>query len=271
MNRLKSQWWRCRGTFGVSLIGASLVLSAPLAARAATVATDFSSPVFQHSRQLSDHELAQLRGKAVNSREVLFFGVEMSMDWSTAAGEKVHARANLGFDMASGQPSPTFSSHITATTPEEYAAYRQSTVGQGAVIDGGTANGTGVVQLVQAGGDFNSANNAFWIDVGHEVGRGEMPAANNALGMTTPGGAQVSIDRQSGRLGMTLDLPGAGLARQEIVSRRGLRQSIQLSSNRQQVRNMTRLRIQLGEATGATSRQDMQRMLESIRVLERIQ
>ncbi|RUA22623.1 hypothetical protein DSL92_04910 [Billgrantia gudaonensis] len=87
----KRRWY---GAVSVTLLGASLMLSTPLSARAAAVATDFSDPVFQNGQRLSDHELAQLRGKAVNGRQVLFFGVEMSMNWKSPAGEEVHARAD---------------------------------------------------------------------------------------------------------------------------------------------------------------------------------
>ncbi|MGM0701850.1 MAG: hypothetical protein ACQEUG_05520 [Pseudomonadota bacterium] len=263
----RKRWY---GAVSVTLIGASLVLSAPLSARAATVATDFSEPTFQNGQQLSDYELAQLRGKAVNGRQVLFFGVEMSMNWKSPAGEEVHARADLGIDMANGQPSPTFTSHITATTPEQYAAYRQAMSDAGQVVDAGSSNAKGVVQLVQAGGDFNSANNRFWIDVGQDVGRGSVSPGNNEQSLETPAGAHVAITKQAGSLGMTLDIPGTGRASQEILSRRGLHQSIQLSSSHQTISNMTRLRVQLGEASSAKIGQDVKRMLQSVRGLDHL-
>ncbi|BBI61456.1 hypothetical protein HSBAA_27620 [Vreelandella sulfidaeris] len=80
----------------------------------------------------------------------------------------------------------------------EYAAYQQAMSDTAPVINTGGLNAEGVVQLVQAGGNFNSANNAFWVDVGHEVGRGNVQPANNKLTETTPGGAQVTIGKHSG-------------------------------------------------------------------------
>lgn len=269
MNGHESQR-RWRGTMIVSLIGFSIMITATSPSQASAVATDFSDPAFQHGRQLADHELAQLRGKAVNSREILFFGVEMSTRWQTSAGEDIHARANLGFDMAGAQPSPQFSTHITATTPEEYAAYQQVISNTAPVLDAGSFNAEGVVQLVQAGGDFNSANNAFWVDVGQDVGLASSQPANNKLTETTLSGAQVAIGRQAGELGMTLSVPGAGVASQEIRSRQGLHQSIRLTSDHQQISNMTRLQVQLGGSSNAGITNEFKYLLQSVRSLERL-
>lgn len=262
---------RCHGKMTVSLLGASLIMAfTPLAQAATTASTDFSDSAFQNGRQLADHELAQLRGKAVNSREILFFGVEMSTRWQTSAGEDIHARANLGFDMAGGQPTPQFSTHITATTPEAYAAYQHAMSDTTPVLDGGSFNAEGVVQLVQAGGDFNSANNAFWVDVGQDVANSNHQPANEKLIETTPGGAQVTIGRQAGGLGMMLSVPGAGVVSQEIRSSRGLHQSIQLISDHQQISNMTRLNVQLGSSSEAGFNHEFKHLLNSVRSLEHL-
>ncbi len=235
----------------------------------ATVATDFSDTAFQQGRQLADHELAQLRGKAVNSREILFFGVEMSTRWQTPTGEDLHARANLGIDLRGGQPSPQFSTHITATTHAEYAAYQQAMSDTAPVINASGLNAAGVVQLVQAGGDFNSANNAFWVDVGQGLGSSSSQPANNKLTETTPGGAQVTIGKHAGGLGMSLSVPGAGVVSQEIRSRQGLHQTIQLTSDHQQISNITRLNVQLGKNPNADINSGFANLLKSTRSLER--
>lgn len=261
---------RWRGTMIVSLIGISIMVATTPQSRAAAVATDFSDPTFQNGRQLPDHELAQLRGKAVNSREILFFGVEMSTRWQTSAGEDIHARANLGFDMAGAQPSPQFSTHITSTTPEEYVAYQQAINNTAPGLSSGSINAEGVVQLVQAGGDFNSANNAFWVDVGQDAGRGSSLPANNKLTETTQSGAQVAIGRQAGELGMTLSVPGAGVASQGIRSSQGLHQSIRLTSDHQQISNMTRLHVQLGKTSNTGITNEFKNLLQSVRSLERL-
>lgn len=261
---------RWRSTLTVSLIGASILITTTLHAQAETVATDFSDPAFQQGRQLSDNELAQLRGKAVNSREILFFGVEMTTRWQTSTGEDIHARADLGIDLRGGEPSPQFSTHITATTPAEYAAYQEAINGAVPVLDAGSSNAQGVVQLVQAGGNFNSANNAFWVDVGHDVVRGSSRPSNNKLTETTPGGAQVTIGKHAGGVGMSLSVPGAGVAIQEIRSRQGLHQAIQLTSDHQQISNMTRLHVQLGKSSSASINDDFKHVLNSVRALEHL-
>lgn len=265
----KKQYWF--NVFTLSLMVVSIIVVVSPRAQGATLATDFNDPAFQQGRQLVDHELEQLRGKAVNSREILFFGVEMSTRWQTSTGEDLHARANLGIDLRGGQPSPQFSTHITATTHAEYAAYQQAMSDTAPVINTGGLNAEGVVQLVQAGGNFNSANNAFWVDVGHEVGRGNVQPANNKLTETTPGGAQVTIGKHSGGLGMSLSVPGAGVVSQEIRSRQGLHQTIQLTSDHQQISNMTRLNVQLGKSSSASINEDFKHVLNSVRALEHLQ
>ncbi|OBA00540.1 hypothetical protein [Halomonas sp. G11] len=252
----------------VPLIGVSMMLATIPVVQAATVSTDFNDPTYQQGRQLTDHELTQLRGKAVNNREVLFFGVEMSMNWKTSLGEDIHARANLGIDMAGGRPSPTFSSHITSTTPEEYAAYQQA-MNNTSLPGTGLSNGRGVVQLVQAGGDFNTANNAFWVDVGQGAGRNSTQPANGETELAQ-GGALVKVGRQAGGIGMTMTVPGAGVASQDISPGRGLHQSIRLISDHQQISNMTRLNVQLGKVSDAGINRDFKSLLKSVSSLERL-
>ena len=257
-----------------SLMSLSVMIMMMPLAQAETVATDFSETPFQQGRQLKDHELSQLRGKAVNAREILFFGVEMTTRWQTSAGEDIHARANLGFDLTGEQPSSQFSSHITATTPAEYAAYQQAmtdtTNSPAPGLDNAHLDAKGVVQLAQAGGNFNSAINNFWVDVGHDMPDRDSPQpANNKLTETTPGGAQVAISRSAGGVGMTLSVPGMGVASQEIRASQGLHQSIQLVSDHQQISNVTRLHIQLGKGTEAGINHEFKRLLSSARSLER--
>ncbi|MFB9867794.1 hypothetical protein [Vreelandella sulfidaeris] len=252
----------------LSLMSLSVMILMTTLAQAETLATDFSNPTFQHGRQLGDHELSQLRGKAVNSREVLFFGVEMSTRWQTSAGEDILARADLGIDLSGAQPSSRFSTHITATTPAEYAAYQQAMGNVSPVLDAGSANAGGVVQLVQAGGDFNRANNAFWIDVGAENVKSPIPPANNKLTENTLGGAQVEIISSASGVGMTLSVPGMGVVNQEVRANQGLHQSIQLISDHQQVSNLTRLNIQLGNGAGNVVNNEFKHLLKSVRSLE---
>ncbi|SDM88052.1 hypothetical protein [Vreelandella arcis] len=255
----------------VPIIGISMMLTAIPAVQAATVATDFNDPTYQHGKQLTDHELAQLRGKAVNGRQVLFFGVEMSTNWQTPLGEKIHARANLGIDMSGGQPSPRFSTHITSTTPEEYAAYQQNIANTSSLTNKGLpeGRGRGIVQLVQAGGDFNKANNAFLVNVGQGAGHNSSEPVNGETELAHSG-ALVTVGRQAGGIGMTMTLPGAGVVSQDISPGRGLHQSIQLTSDHQQIRNMTRLNVQLGKVSDAGVNRDFKSLLKSVRALERL-
>lgn len=272
MNGHKSNSKRRWGdAVAVPLMSVSMMLTAVPAVQAATVATDFSDPTYQQGRQLTDNELTQLRGKAVNGRQVLFFGVEMTMNWNMPTGEEIRARANLGIDMASGKPTPTFSTNITATTTDQYAEYQQTMANASSKLDRGLSNGSGVVQLVQAGGNSNKATNAFWVDMGRNAGRGNSQLDNNDKRTEeTSSGALVNIGSQAGGLGMTVTVPGVGEASQLIRAGRGLNQSIQLTSDRQQVSNLTRLHVQLGSGSSADISNEFKSVLRSVRSLEHL-
>lgn len=257
------------GVLSAALASASLAVSVPSMGLAAVEATDFDAPLYHDARMLSDDELAGQRGKFVNSREVLFFGVEMSTKWMTAAGETLHAQADLGIDLDGARPVTRFSTNITATTQEAYSAQQASGASATPIVDAGSGNGRGIVQVVQAGGDFNSANNEFWIDVGRNVDR-NVANGNGASQLTSGSGSEIAISRSAGGLGMSMSVPGAGQVRQEILSKYGLRQSVQLGSDHQSIQNVTRLRVQIGQISNNATGQDMKRMLDATRSLNRM-
>ncbi|WP_163577958.1 hypothetical protein [Halomonas faecis] len=255
------------GVLSVALASASLTMTVPSMGLAAVEATDFEDPVYHDARMLPDEELAGVRGKFVNSREVLFFGVEMSTKWMTAAGETLHAQADLGIDLDGARPVTQFSTNITATTQQAYAAQQAAGAGSMPVNDAGSGNARGIVQVVQAGGDFNSANNEFWIDVGHDVDR-NVATGNGVSQLTTDGGSKIDISRNASGLGMSMSMPGGDQVKQEILSKYGLRQSVQLGSDHQNIQNVTRLRVKIGQMNG--NGLDMKQMLDATRALDRL-
>lgn len=238
------------------------------AAMAAT--TDFAPfEADGEARQLNDEELGQLRGRFVDKGRVMFFGVEMVSRWRTAAGDSMTAGTRMIGDLMQDQPSVRFEPVINSISVDELAS--RSSGGTGATVaDRGTRNASGVVQTIQAGGDFNTAANDLTLDVQDAADFRSSPRASGQS--VTSGRVQVNgandsvmnISMQPRDLSVAIDLPGHGRIEQAIVPGRGLRQSIQLTSNLQRVQNLTRLQLYMGNQAG-DSRAAMPGMLSGIR------
>lgn len=200
---------------------------------------------FTDERQLSDAELEKLRGRYVDQGKIMFFGVQMSSEWRTAAGEQLMAGGTLRGDLRGASPSVTFEPHLSVGD-----AAGVSGSGNGAIVhDAGTGNARGVVQSIQAGGNFNTAANDLQIDVLDAAGQnmsGGSASASNAQ-RRLPSGTRMAVRSGADGVGVNLQVPGMGNVSQAIVPSRGLRQSIQLSSDAQQVRNLTRLQLYMGD------------------------
>ncbi|SDK76593.1 hypothetical protein SAMN05192555_101143 [Franzmannia pantelleriensis] len=235
--------------------------------QASTSATDYDAAVYQQSRQLDDNELAGLRGRFVDGNKVLFFGVEMSTAWQTPSGESLHASANLQLDFSAKTPKASFTPHITSTSSEALAA-ANGHQGNGSVIttmDMGSSKG--VMQVIQAGGDFNVAGNDFQFDVSTRRPTSQASGGNGQGHLETDAGSMVSITRDANGLGMSMTIPNQGSVNQAIRARQGLHQSVQLTSDHQQVHNLTRMHLQIARDSGGVSNQAVKRMIESTRDL----
>ncbi|EWH02192.1 hypothetical protein [Halomonas sp. BC04] len=240
-------------------------------ATAATLPDDLEATAEQRNfRHLDDHELAGIRGRYVQGNKVLLFGMEMSTVWTSPSGQVFETRADLQVDLSGSSPMVTFSPHITATTDEAYQSHSNATGQRAFVVDSGTGNATGVVQVVQSGGDFNVAGNDFQLDINHGS-IGQARAGNGGISLSgDSSGVQMSIEGGARGLGMRISVPGQGDVAQGVYAGRGLHQSVQLMGNHQEVHNMTRMQIQMDQGIGSTvPAGDLRRALESTRNLER--
>ncbi len=229
--------------------------------------SDFAN--FSGERQLSDAELAQLRGRFVDKGQVMFFGVQMSSEWHTSAGERLRAGGTLRGDLSGASPTVSFEPHLTVGNSTSLPG---TSSGNGAVVrDAGTANARGVVQSIQAGGSFNAAANDLQIDILEAAGR-DVPAdgtgANN-MQRRLPSGTRMAVRSGARGVGINLQVPGMGSVSQAIVPSRGLRQSIQLTSDAQQVRNLTRLQLYMGDRGANAGMPGLRSAVESARGLRR--
>lgn len=248
----------------LAAIAASGMLAPDVALSATSNFSDFSS-----GRQLSDAELGQLRGRFVDKGQIMFFGVQMSSVWNTSAGEQLRAGATLHGDLTGRAPRVSFEPHLIQVSAGDISDAVRS--GNGAIVrDAGTGNARGVVQSIQAAGDFNAAANDLRIDVLDASGHPGLASRSGRAGtQQLPTGTSVSVNYGAGGMGVSLDVPGMGSIKQAIVPSRGLRQSIQLTSDFQQVRNLTRLQLYMGQQGANGGSPGVRSAIESVRQLRR--
>lgn len=244
---------------------AALAAASLLAPVSQAAVSDFSG--FESERQLSDAELAQMRGRFVDKGQVMFFGVRMSSEWQTSAGERLMAGATLHGDLRGATPTASFEPHLTVISSDSLSAPMSS---NGAVVrDSGTGNARGVVQTIQAGGNFNAAANEMQVDIldaaGHSisVGSNRHPAEQTVV---SAAGSQLSVSHGAGGVSVKMNSP-MGNVSQAIVPGRGLRQSVQLTSDFQQVRNITRLQLYMGGSQAGANAADVLDAVKSARHL----
>lgn len=258
----RRNWKKSSAMTLVALAATGLLVSISQAA-----VSDFSG--FDSGRQLSDAELGQMRGRFVDKGQIMFFGVQMSSEWRTSAGEHLSAGATLRGDLSGATPRAVFEPHLTVGSVDSLAV---SMSGNGAVVrDGGTGNAYGVVQTIQAGGNFNAAANDLQIDVLDAAGHSMSVAVSSNPSVPTQvsaSGVELSVSNGAGgvRVGMNSSM---GAVTQAILPGQGLRQSIQLTSDFQQVRNLTRLQLYMGQRSANADVPGVRSAVESARHLRR--
>nr|WP_300306362.1 hypothetical protein [Halomonas sp.] len=224
-----------------------VALATPVSLAATTDFTRFEGD--SDARQLSDAELGNLRGRYVDQGTLMYFGVQMVSHWRTASGDSFSAGARMAGDLTRRLPTVSFEPTLTVIKGENEPVLSSTYNGNGAtVIDHGTRNGSGVVQSIQAGGDFNTASNDLVLDVMSADKFRDSGATSNAGGSIQQalGGTRITASAKGNDMQVAIDLPGMGHVTQSITPGRGLRQAIQLSSDFQTVHNMTRLQLYMG-------------------------
>ena len=213
-----------------------LLAACCLAAAMPAHASDPLQPI-----EVSDEELAQLRGRFVMPGLIVHFGVTMSSQWENAQGQVLGGR--VGMQMSEGMFEPQFTASIVTSQGDRLPP----AAGNGQVIGGeGLAKVDGVSQSVRAAGDFNRANNDFTIT----VRRGEAPAATNGgelltgpiESMTSAG--SVRISPSGGGLQIAIQAAGQGSSLQNLGNG-GLQQHTSIGGSSNAVSNLTALEVVL--------------------------
>lgn len=196
--------------------------------------------------EVSDAELAQLRGRFVLPDRVVHFGVTMTTLWQNGAGE---LGAQVQFQVNAGsQPS------LHVSLLEEVGAGAPVAQGTGQVIGGaGLDDVRGVVQSTRSAGDYNDALNTISVrinessDVPQPAGQtwsGPMALTNevgNVQVTREMGGLQISVQTNHGQ-GHAKQVIGGGLVAQHS----------NISGNMNKVLNTAELNVTLRQmALGA--------------------
>ncbi|WP_068827713.1 hypothetical protein [Pseudomonas sp. BMS12] len=197
--------------------------------------------------ELSDAELAQLRGRYILPNSIISFGVTMSTLWQNSAGQVIGAQINLNIN---GQSQP----NLTITSIEQNIANGSASSGNSGQVIGGAGLDAvnGIVQSVRAAGDLNLGHN----DLSINISRGGNPATpqgdawqaggyehGNAVGT-------VSVQAFNGGLRIALQASdGQGFAQQQIGGG-SLMQHANISGSLNQVRNLAAVDVALRNNPG---------------------
>ncbi|WP_304640840.1 hypothetical protein [Pseudomonas sp.] len=214
-------------------ISTMLMLSVPIGA------TEMFKPV-----EVSNAELAQLRGRYVLPDRIISFGVVMTSTWEDASGQVIGA--SVGMSLSNSQAQPV----LYATPIENIVENRSVSTGAGQVLGGsGLDSARGIVQSVRVAGDGNQGENGLDIVVTRGHGN-EMPSGgaswSNGQSWSNDAGT-VRLYSQNGGLAIAIEASnGQGAANQQLGAG-GMAQRSAIGGNFNTVRNLASLDIRLRE------------------------
>ena len=207
--------------------------------------------------ELTDPELAQLRGRYVLPSHIVHFGVTLTSTWEQS-GQQLGASVSLQAQQGA-QP-------VLTVTPVSSGTGSTPSAGSGMIIGGqGLANVDGISQSVRTAGDLNTASNGVQISIQRN---GEAPdlapgtalegsfSHSNALGTA-------SVSTSQGKLQLGIATHGQGSSLQQLGG--GLLQDTRIVSSQNTVINTARLDVVMQQ--GSRTMDLMNCNLEQLRAL----
>ena len=203
--------------------------------------------------ELSDQELASLRGRYVMPGRIVSFGIVMTSTWQNANGQVIGATSSMQIQQTTIQPQ------FYVSMIDETGNGSTVTQGTGTVSGGNGLNTTqGVTQVVRAAGDNNSAYNNVNLNV--QKG-GQAPQMNNQ-GQVLAAGSTLTHANGAGAL--SISSTGAGVQlnivannNQGSIAQRlaqgGLMQNATLLGGGNQVNNLMSINVVLRDNLRSTS------------------
>ncbi|WP_460146089.1 hypothetical protein [Pseudomonas sp. S2_A02] len=204
--------------------------------------------------ELKDQELATLRGRYVMPGRIISFGIVMTSTWQNANGEVIGATSSMQIQQSTIKPQ----FYVSMIDEKGNGSARSQGTGTGTVTGGNGLNSTeGVIQVVRAAGDHNTAYNNVEINVtkasqapatqqqGQTLAPGSTLASANGAGSlsvsSTGTGVQLNIVASSNQ-GSTVQRLGQG----------GLMQNTTLLGGGNQVSNLTSFNVVLRDNVATT-------------------
>lgn len=218
-------------------------------------------------RSVDDDQLASVAGKFTIAGEVVGMSLTMTSSWQSANGQRLEATAGMTLSLpASGRAAASVHAHADGT--QASAGKATAPAGRQVYQGQGLHSVNGVTQVIQVAGDDNDAINRAAVRVSgdaitHAGGNGRTQASFVAANGAR---AEVSIARNGA--GISLTLPDAGSARQQVnmAGTGPVHQGIQIAADGQMASNALQLQLQTRQPGHlATSALGVQRSLDMLR------
>ncbi len=199
--------------------------------------------------EISDAEMATLRGRYILPEGIVHFGVTMSTSWRNSSGATIGAQVNLTVD--------NLAANLNVTPLYETGNGNLPSQGQGQVIGGqGLNNVQGISQSVRTAGDFNNGENYVDVIISHSPGQaisteGQSWGSNQQF--SNEAGA-VQVSSVNGGLQMQLQASQGQGAASQSIGRGGINQQANISGALNQVHNLTSLTVAMHENPAAQQR-----------------
>jgi hypothetical protein len=203
--------------------------------------------------ELSDQELAQLRGRFVMPGRIVHFGVTMSSVWENASGQVLGGQVNM--QMSEGMFQPLF----TVSTVTDDGDLSPPDSGSGQIHGGsGLASVSGLSQSVRSAGDYNSAYNDISIEVQHGNSAPAstldgQPFMDTLVSVSNAGSVQISPG--DGGFRIAIEAFGQGSSLQQLGSG-GLQQQADILGASNRVSNLTAIDLILRDSTMTLDRME---------------
>ncbi|MCJ8167757.1 hypothetical protein [Atopomonas sediminilitoris] len=217
----------------------TVVLATSLSLAPMVQAQELFSPA-----EVSDADLANIRGKFVLPDRIVHFGISMTTLWSASNGQQLGAQVSLNLQ-SNAQP-------VLNIQFIDQAGNGVLPAGQGQIIGGNAlADVQGIAQSTRVAGSANSALNGLHLNISNAApsNSAALPASEQRSLTNALGTVQVAIDQ--GGLRVALNTASQGNAWQNLGGG-GLNQGVAISGQLNRVSNLTQLNVALKDAQGAS-------------------
>lgn len=196
--------------------------------------------------ELTDQQLATLRGRFVMPGRIISFGIAMTSTWQNANGEVIGATSSMQIQQSTIKPQ------FYVSMINEKGTGSSQSQGTGTVTGGNGLNSPeGVTQVVRAAGDNNTAYNNVDINVAKAS---QAPATQQQQGQALDAGSTLTGANGAGSLSISSTGSGVQLnivannnqgSTVQRLAQGGLLQNTTLLGTGNQVRNITSLNVVL--------------------------